>query len=99
MLCELCLQAYGALTMPKCSCDVTGIHEEWAKDLALVRRLSETGRLLESPSASVDLKPCNKHCSHNASVLRPLLQKVSEEAEWALFSLPAIQKELLIGIS
>ena len=70
----------------------------WAEDLGLIKRLHETGRVFMSPKPDGDLKPCNKHCAHNASALKPLLAKMAEEADWALFSLAAIEKELLSGM-
>ena len=81
--------------MPKCSCSVEGAHFEWAQDALLIRRLHETGRVFISPKPDGDLKPCNKHCAHNAAALKPLLAKMALEADWSLFTLAAVQRELL----
>ena len=80
--------------MPRCNCPVDGVGEEWEKEPEIIKRLNEYGRMILSPDET-DLNPCNKHVAHNALILRPLIQKMSEQAEWQLFSLDAISRELL----
>ena len=45
---------------------------------------------------SVGVKSCIKDAVRNKFCLIPLLRKIAERANWKLFSLKVVQKELLV---
>ncbi|CAE7770549.1 unnamed protein product [Symbiodinium sp. CCMP2592] len=79
--------------MPKCGLKLDGVVAEWGVALGLVTRLTKTGRLIEAPEG-FELKPGNKVVAHNHEILRPVLTRMAEHADWELFSLPEVKKKL-----
>ena len=80
--------------MPFCGLRLEGLAKEWTSEPDLVARLTAGDRLIQRSGVD-DMKPCNKDVSFNHQVLRPLLQRVADHANWELFSLPEITRQLL----
>ena len=81
--------------MPTCGLKIDGVNDKWAENVSIVTRLNKAGRLVQAHKNDTDMKACNKDASHNAAVLTPLLQFMSEDADWQLFNLGAAKKEKL----
>ena len=75
-----------------CTCKLDGVANTWSVDVEIVRRITQSGRLFVAPE-NEELKACNKHCSKNSAVLKPLLERVAEEPSWNLFSMDTIKAE------
>ena len=80
--------------MPKCGLSLDGVSQAWALEVQLVTRLNTVGRLVEAHPSSKELKTCNLDVSHNAVLMKPLLERMAADANWELFSLPTVAKEL-----
>ena len=80
--------------MPRCSLSLEGVAEEWSILPALISRLNQTHRLIV-PSGTGDLNTCNADVAHNHLTLRPLLERMANEASWELFSMVEIKHQSL----
>ena len=80
--------------MPRCSLSLEGIVAEWGTQLEIVTRLTKTGRLIDPPP-NKELKTTNKCVSYNHMVMRPLLKRMADDANWELFSLGEAKKRYL----
>ena len=81
----------------KLTCELKDVAASWAMQPSLIHRLNHDGRIFVSPNDK-DLKCCNKHASFNAVALKPLLEKISEQPSWELFSLQTVTEQLLASI-
>ena len=80
--------------MPKCGLKLKGVAMEWALSVELVTRLTTEDRLFVKSGVD-DMKACNKDAAHNHAALQPLLKCMADHANWELFALPEITKQLL----
>ena len=85
--------------MPACGLEIEGVWEQWAEAVSIVTRLNKVRRLVESPKPDVDMKACNNDCSHNSTVLEPLLRRMADDANWQLFNLKCAKQESLASRS
>ena len=80
--------------MPSCGLSLQGVAEEWSIVPALISRLNQKHRMIV-PSGADDLNTCNGDVAHNHLVMRPLLERMANEASWELFSIVEIKQQSL----
>ena len=89
----LALADYAA--MPSCSLTLEGVAEEWAIMPSLISRLNREHRLIRPCAPGGDLNTTIPDVAHNEHVIRPLLERMANEASWELFCMNEIKTQLL----